>query len=251
MSGYASPGSEIERTPLAQPFAERPKLGEEVTRYLREQVLSQKFPVGERLAIDKIAQELGVSSMPGREALTTLASEGIVDMLPRRGFRVAPVTRQDVEDTFVMHATVAGLLARRACANFSEEDVTTLREIQEKMERVAVRRMVEERRLSAIEELNFAFHRRINTRADGRRLRWFLRASQRFVPGHYYFTTPGWVDLSLRDHMAIIDALAARDPDAAEASMRRHILNGGALIVERMDAADAHAERASAGAASG
>jgi DNA-binding GntR family transcriptional regulator len=219
-----------------QDFSARPKLGEEVTRHLREQILTGTFPEGERLAIDKIAQSLGVSSMPVREAMTALASEGIVDMIPRRGFRVAPLRSEDIEDVFMIHSVVAGALATRACADFTDEDVEALRDIQAEIARVARKRLSAERRLSEIEQLNFDFHRTINSRASGsRRLRWFLRASQRFVPGQYYFTTPGWVESSLNDHEAIIDALAKRDAKAAGEAMRTHILNGGALVVEHMN----------------
>ena len=66
----------------------RPKLGREVTRILRDAIMSGKFSPGQRMMVDELARQLGVSTMPIREALVTLAGEGLVDELARRGFQV-------------------------------------------------------------------------------------------------------------------------------------------------------------------
>jgi DNA-binding GntR family transcriptional regulator len=180
--------------------------------------------------------------MPVREALAVLESEGIVETLPRRGYRVSPIRRRDIEDSFLVHSFLAGTLARRACASVTHELLTQLRELQAEIE-AAVNRLEsteagptsKEDGYEQIENLNFAFHRAINEAADGHRLRWFLRASFRFVPRRYYITTPGWIAATLEDHPEILDALEARDADRADAAMRAHILKGGRLVLEGLE----------------
>jgi DNA-binding GntR family transcriptional regulator len=224
------------------PLAARPKLGEEVTRVLREEILTGAIPARERLATDEIARRLGVSSMPVREALAVLESEGIVETLPRRGYRVAPIRRRDIEDSFLVHSFLAGTLARRACVSVTDELLAQLRQLQVEIE-AAVARLEstdsapgsKEAEYELIEDLNFTFHRAINEAADGHRLRWFLRASFRFVPRRYYITTPGWIAATLEDHPEILDALEARDPDRTDEAMRAHILKGGRLVLEGIE----------------
>jgi DNA-binding GntR family transcriptional regulator len=225
-----------DRVADSQPLARRPKLGEEVTRILREEILTGQLAPRQRLVLEEIAQQLGVSSMPVREALAVLESEGLVDALPRRGFRVATILRQDIADVFEVHAHLSGILAHRAAQVFTDEDVSTLLGIQREIEAVATGHGESAVVTSRVEELNFAFHRHITERAEGTRLRWFLRASLRFVPPRYYLTIPGWISATLEDHPHIIDALEARDSERARQVMSDHILRGGALVLEQMPA---------------
>jgi DNA-binding GntR family transcriptional regulator len=181
--GDADGSTARDSSPPLQSLARRPKLGEEVTRILREEILTGQLEQQKRLALEEIATRLGVSSMPVREALAVLESEGIVDALPRRGFRVATIRPQDIEDVFLVHAHLSGLLARRATENFTDQDVNELQRMQAEIEAVAGRDDDSGAdRNARVEELNFAFHRYITERAEGHRLRWFLRASLRFVP---------------------------------------------------------------------
>src|ERR1700722_6638063 len=95
-------------------FDTRPKLAEEVTRYLRDALMVGEFAPGERMAVYTLAKRLGVSTMPVREALVALASEGLLEAIPRRGFRVVKISTRGVEHIFAVHAFVAGLLATEA-----------------------------------------------------------------------------------------------------------------------------------------
>ena len=89
---------ETDRRPLAH--LGRKKLGEETTRYLRDALLSGQYATGDRMAVHQLAESLGVSTMPVREALVTLANEGLLEVIPRRGFRVATMGLRDIEDAF-------------------------------------------------------------------------------------------------------------------------------------------------------
>jgi DNA-binding GntR family transcriptional regulator len=212
----------------------RRKLGEECARYLRDAVMSGRYSSGDKLVVENIAHELGVSSMPVREALLTLASEGLLDELPRRGFRVIEIKRRDIEDVFQVHSHVAGLLAAEAAPLIDDGTLSRLREIQESIVQFGHSHVSSAEQGAEIERLNFALHRTINHVPDAERLRWFLRAASRYVPRYFYERIPGWVDASIRDHPGIIAALARHDPSAAGELMEDHVLRAGKLVVSHL-----------------
>lgn len=215
---------------------QRPKLGEEATRYLRDALVSGAYRPGQRMAVEELARQLGVSAMPIREALVTLANEGLLEVLPRRGFRVARVGRRDIEDVFRVHAFVAGLLAELAAPVVRDETLADLRSIQNEVERLAHQRLKLADRSAQVEELNFLFHRTINRVPDAERLRWFLRAATRYVPRHFYEAIPGWLDTTVGDHPGIIDALADRDAARARELVSDHVAKAGELVIGHLAA---------------
>jgi DNA-binding GntR family transcriptional regulator len=197
--------------------------------------MSLALPAGERLYIEDLAEKLGVSTMPIREALITLATEGLVQALPRRGFRVIKVEPSDAADVFRVHSMVAGLLAERAAESLSTDELSELRAIQNEIQAIAKRRMLAETRAQEIEELNFQFHRLINRAAPSPRLRWFLRAATRYIPRSLYGAMPIWTELTLHDHPAILDAIEERDAKGARALMEHHVLRAGDVVVARLE----------------
>ena len=78
-------------------LAQRPQLSEEVADHVRARIMSGEVRPGEFIRLDETAAALGVSVTPVREALLTLRGEGLVDLVPRRGYLVSPMSREDVE----------------------------------------------------------------------------------------------------------------------------------------------------------
>jgi DNA-binding GntR family transcriptional regulator len=225
---------ETDQRPLA--YLGRKKLGEETTRYLRDALLSGQYPTGERMAVHQLAESLGVSTMPVREALVTLANEGLLEVIPRRGFRVATMGPRDVEDAFRVHAHVAGLLIEEAAPIIPAATIAELRRIQAAIVEGFGQPRDDRQLAQRVEELNFKFHRTINHVPDAKRLRWFLRAATRYVPRRFYETIPGWSEATRDRHGAIIDALEARDASEARRLMELHVIEAGRLVREHLDA---------------
>jgi DNA-binding GntR family transcriptional regulator len=213
----------------------RRKLGEEATRRLRDTIMSGTYPAGYRMGIDELARDLGVSTMPVREALIALANEGLLEVLPRRGFRVAAISRQDVEDVFRVHALVAGELAERAARAIDAETIARLKEVQEDIESISQSRMAASVRSTRIEQANYTFHRMINHSSDSERLRWFLRAATRFVPRQFYEAIPGWMETTVHDHPQIIAALEQRKAGQSRRLMTEHVSLAGELVVSELE----------------
>jgi DNA-binding GntR family transcriptional regulator len=208
---------------------ERPKLGEEITAELRQAILSGAFEQGQRLGLEEVAEQLGVSAMPVREALITLASEGFVTALPRRGFRVETLARQDLDDLFAIHAHLSGILAARAAASIAAEDLARLKELHAELVRLDAEPVTPET-AAQMNELNVSFHRLINKLPPGNRIRWFLRLTSKFIRNDLYEASPGWRKASIIDHPKIIAALEAHDSEAARRLVESHLLQGIQLI---------------------
>jgi DNA-binding GntR family transcriptional regulator len=218
------------------PLAPRLKLGEEVTRYLRDAIMSGEYAPGERIRLEELADRLDVSTMPAREALTALVIEGLLEALPRRGYRVVSLPQQDIEDVFRVHAFIAGILAERAAKTMTAEKIAALRALQAEAEAITTGDLPAEERAVKIEEVNFRFHATVNREPAAPRLRWFLRAASRYVPRHFYQSIPTWREATVRDHPEIIDALERKDGATARRLTERHIRNAGEMVVEHFAA---------------
>jgi DNA-binding GntR family transcriptional regulator len=206
------------------------QLSAEVAGYVRELIISGQLRSGQALSIDALARELETSTTPVREALLVLRGEGFVTMEPRRGFHVAPLTRRDVEDMFLVQSQIAGELAARASAVVTDALLAELSELQAQM-----RQADDHADQEQIELLNHEFHRAINLAATSPKLTWFLGVVVRYMPRVFFSRIPGWHLASLRDHEAIIEALRERDPEATRRAMTQHISHAGELLVTHLE----------------
>src|SRR5947208_12625558 len=111
---------------LRQSYASRAQLPEQVASYVRELIVSGQVRPGEFLRIERIAEAVGVSQTPVREGLLALKNEGIVNLLPRRGFVVAPITQHDIADLYWVQAMLSGELAARATKNITDAQLKIL-----------------------------------------------------------------------------------------------------------------------------
>jgi DNA-binding GntR family transcriptional regulator len=212
----------------------RRQLSDEVASYVRELIMSGHLQPGDFIRQERIADELELSATPVREGLLSLKGEGFVQLKPRRGFVVAPLSASDVRDLFTAQALLAGELVARATARMGAADLGELNDVH-----AALRKAAEAGDGERVESLNHDFHRRINLAADAPRLAWMLSISARFAPRRFFATIPGWSRASAQDHAAIIKATTGRDADAARAAMMRHVENAGELLAANFESAQA------------
>jgi DNA-binding GntR family transcriptional regulator len=210
------------RAPLS-----RRTLAVEVAEVLRDMILGGDLTPDRHLTQDELARMLGVSTMPVREALLRLAAEGFVEVSPNRAFRVAPISREDVQDIYWMHATLAGELTRRACRNRTPELLAKLR-AQEQEYTAAIAAGDAD----TAERANWELHRVINLAAASPKLLLILRATLRFIPRGFYALVPGWGPLGQRGHDEILGAFEAGDEHAAERAAAAHVREAGELLTQ-------------------
>jgi DNA-binding GntR family transcriptional regulator len=199
----------------------RQTLGTAVAERLREMILLGELPSGRRTTQDELARALGVSTMPVREALLTLAAEGFVEFAPGRSFTIPATSRDDIRDVYWTHGVVAGELTRRACEAADDRFVERLQELADAC--------------AAAEdpgEANWRFHEAINRLADAPKLLLVLRTTLRFIPHGFYALVPEWRRLSDEGHAAIVDAFRRRDAAEAGRLAEEHVREAGRLLIE-------------------
>ncbi len=215
----------------------RRQLSDEVASYVRELIMSGRLRSGDFIRQERIAEELELSATPVREGLLSLKGEGFVQLLPRRGFVVAPLSAADIRDLFTAQALLAGELVARATARIEPAELRALNQVHQALRQAAKAGDGEE-----VERLNHDFHRRINLAANAPRLAWMLSISTKFAPRRFFASIPGWSKASAQDHAVIIKAITDRDGEAARAAMMRHMENSGELLAANFDSTQPLAE---------
>lgn len=210
--------------------ADRPQLSDEVAADLRSQIMSGQIRPGDRVRLEEVGERLGVSITPVREALMTLRGEGMVELEPRRGFVVAPLSAQDIVDVFTLQGDIAGELAARVATRITPAQLADLSTVD-----AALQRASRGRRLEEIERLEFEFHRLVNRLAEARKLSWFLQTATRYTPARFLSSNAGWRSKMRTDHAGLLAAFAAEDAEAARVAMRRHFTDGAERLVKHLD----------------
>ncbi|MBP1760302.1 MAG: transcriptional regulator [Firmicutes bacterium] len=195
-------------------------LREIVFESMREAILSGVLQPGERLMEIQLAEEMGVSRTPVREAIRKLELENFVVMIPRKGAYVAGVSSKDVADVFEIRSALEGLAAGLAAERITEDEL-------EQMERVLFYRANEgELDLEQIVKSDTDFHALVYKASRNDRLIQILEnlreQIQRFRATS--LAVPGRNKLALEEHRMIVEALRNHDSEEAQALAMAHIV---------------------------
>jgi len=208
----------------------RPQLSDEVATALRERIMSGELRPGARIRLEEVAAQLGVSITPVREALLTLRGEDMVELQPRKGYVVAPLSKQDIADVFQLQGDIAGELAARVAERITDAQLAELT-----VANAALLRAARARKIDEIERLEYEFHRTINRLAEARKLSWFLHTATRYTPARFYAADQAWRAGMRQDHDLLLNAFEERNPAAARTIMTAHFTDGAALLIKHLD----------------
>ncbi len=186
---------------------------------LRDRILTGRLRPGDRLDLEQITSEFGISRTPVREALLELSFEGLVEVTPRSGITVIGITPADAVDNFAILATLAGKGAELAATRCTPAQREELRELAAAVHGA-----------DDVVEANRLFHRAINRSARSPRLLTHLRQAVRVVPGNYFELFPEQEERSRVEHAALLDAVDRGDGPAARALMETHVLTVGEAL---------------------
>ena len=203
-----------------------------VFQTLRNAILKGELKPGERLMEIQLAQKLGVSRTPVREALRKLELEGLVIMIPRRGAIVADITIQDLNDVLEVRLGLEELAVRFACERITDEEIKALglavKEFEKKMSN---------NELSAQAEADVKFHEIIYGATHNQRL---VQIINNIREQMYRYRIEYLKDVESRktlvkEHYEICDALKRRDAESAVEKMCIHIRNQQEAILRSLE----------------
>ena len=196
-------------------------LYEEVAELLRQRIFARELEPGSWIDELRIAEALGISRTPLREALKVLAAEGLVTMKVRRGAYVTEVSAQDMRDVYHLLALLESDAAAMVALTATDAQLAELQALHQELEAAVADRD----RFFAINE---RFHMRLLALAQNRwrdQMVADLRKVMKLNRHNSLFKT-GRLQESLAEHRAILSALLARDATATTARMREHFTNG-------------------------
>lgn len=192
--------------------------GEGVYGVLLSEIRAGVLPPGARLRETEIAERLGVSRTPVREALRLLEADRIVEHRPRSGAHVCRLDYAEIMELYAMRAALEATAARFAARATSDVEIAALRALNADF--AAARGDA----LRAY-EINRRFHGALHDAAKNRFLMRALNGLEKtlMVLGPTTLLDPERVDEAAREHEAVLDALTAQDGPGADALMRAHI----------------------------
>jgi DNA-binding GntR family transcriptional regulator len=196
---------------------------------LREAIITGELKPGERLMEVKLAEKMGVSRTPVREAIRMLELEGLVDMLPRKGAHVAELSVKDIMDVLEVRAAMDSLATRLAAERISDEEIKELKQIQ--MQFVSYS---EKENLQGTIKKDVEFHELIYRASRNDRLLQItnnLREQiQRFRVIYLKdYSSPGNL---IKEHEDIYNAISSRDAEMAQKYAQVHINNQEKVITK-------------------
>ncbi|MGZ4729297.1 MAG: GntR family transcriptional regulator [Acidimicrobiales bacterium] len=213
-------------TPLSTPSDEftRRSSGEQAALYIRRLIFDGELQPGSRVPQDEVAQALGISRIPVREALIALEREGWVTIVMHRGAFVTVLDEQAVRDHYELYGLVYGFAVERAVLRSGTELgpalKVILRELQQTDDPIEIGR------------LTLQFHGKVIDAAQSPRIRVVLRSMSALIPGNFFELVPGAVDSEKRGFAAIVRAVAKGDGERAAAEYARTMKAQGDRVVQ-------------------
>lgn len=204
-------------------------LRELVLETIREAIINGTLKPRERLMEIQLAEELGVSRTPIREALRKLEMEGFIVMVPRKGAYVADISFKDIADIFEIRAALEGLAAGLAAERITDEEL-------ESMERLLVEKgkAIAANDIEKLVAVDTKFHESLYQASRNQRLTSIIsnlrEQIQRFRTTSLSY--PGRSKQSLDEHRGIVEAIQSRDVQAARQAAQDHIENAENSMIE-------------------
>lgn len=206
-------------------------LREVVFNTLRDAILRGELEPGERLMEIQLAEKLGVSRTPVREAIRKLELEGLAMMLPRRGAIVAAITISDLKDVLEVRRVLEGLTIELACKRMTEDELNKLKESGEEFAKA-----IKEEDLTEIAKRDVAFHDIIYNSSRNQRLIQILNnlREQMYRYRLEYIKDANKRGTLVEEHKSIIESIEAKDATMAKKAIKKHIANQEKTIIENL-----------------
>ena len=215
------------RSAATTPF-NRSSLREQIKDVILQRIVEGSLEPGSRIVETRIAQELGVSQGPVREALRDLEQLGCVVHEPNRGCSVRDFSLEELLEAFPVRAALEALAARLAAERITKAELAELEQLLERMTKAARRGDAHDQ-----SQANASFHATIVRAARNRTLERQWQMLEPYSRTYLTVSRPGIDLVFLSDrHVPILNALRRRDPAAAAEAMREHLMGAADLLME-------------------
>jgi DNA-binding GntR family transcriptional regulator len=195
---------------------------------IRKRILDGRYPGGMRLQQEALAEELGVSRIPVREALVLLESEGLLKIFPHRGAVVLEVSADEVAESFEMRSLIEPRLLEKSAPHLTSDDFSVLRNILEEYSE-----NLRSLNIARWGELNIALHTVLYKHANSPRMeatvQQLLIGSDRFTRMHLVYAEARV--RAEQEHQMIVDLCQIGHFSTAADLLRKHIQNAGVQLV--------------------
>jgi len=209
-------------------------LREQIVESIKESIATGKLTPGEKISESRLAEDLGISRTPLREAIQTLEAEGFLKVMPRKGAVVSEYSKKDIEDIYEIKATLEGLAARLATANITGEDLKHLEEINEQLKSMSLHGKSSVNRFF---NMHNQFHDIFLKASNNERLYQLnchlMEPFKRFRLAS--LAIPGRFNESIATHEDIIAAFKSGDADTVEALVMKNVRDGGKALLEKLN----------------
>ncbi len=207
-------------------------LREVVAETLREAIVNGTLSPGERLMEIQLAEELGVSRTPVREAIRKLELEGFVVMIPRRGTYVADLSIKDINEVFEIRTALDVLAAGLAVERITEDELEQLERLL-----VEISDLTEQGDADKIVEVDGLFHDILYRASRNDRLVGIINNLReqftrfRSISMQY----PGRIQKTVEEHRRLVEAIAGRDLELAQQIAREHMENSEQTLLQDLN----------------
>lgn len=200
---------------------------------LRQAILKGELKPGERLMEIALAERLGVSRTPIREAMRKLELEGLVVMIPRRGAQVANITEKDLNDVLEVRLALENMAIEKACNRMTEDQTDKLWIAAREFEKTMT-----EGNLVRLAEADVEFHEIIYQASDNRRLNQVLNNLREQIYRYRveYLKDEETRNVLVKEHEELYHAIKERDVSRALEISSKHIENQRKAIIQSIEA---------------
>lgn len=213
----------------------RRTLHSEVVEHLRNMILEGELEPGKKIIEQDLCLRFDISRTPLREALKVLAAEGMVELLPRRGARVAMIDEAELDELFPIIASLEALAGELACERIDQAGVEAIRRLHERMLTA-----YQQGKHLAYSKLNRQIHHAIFAAAGNSALTTLYQSMEYRIRSirHTARQTPEDWKAAVADHERILAALEARDGPLLARTLKAHIANTADMVRHTMAVSD-------------
>ncbi len=222
-----------DKTPL-----KKSKLPEQVFDQLMEWIMEGKLSMGDKLVTDDLAEQLGVSRMPVREAIANLEAIGLAKTIPYAGTKLVKLEKTDVQEIYLARSALEPIAARFACIRITPDQLEKVEQIHEEYKKAV---MKDELDPVEVYQLNRRFHFTIYKASGLKRIcedvekYWDNLAYFKFIYGQKLLQNQELKEDMIREHQCYLDALREGDSDRLYYEQKRNLEKRAADLAHYTD----------------